>query len=404
MPSGEVNENGALKICLYTSTALPKRGGQETVVDELTRALGALGHETIVLAPKPRRPLKADDRSLPYPVFRHPRFYSTRKLVGWYRGFLSRLYRRQRFDLLHCHGLYPPGYIAALCKARVPVPVVVTNHEGGLGANNVRAAKPLLRRRYIEALERADAWIAVSESSAAEYLSLGAASRPIVRIANGVDGRDWSAAAPRPAELEPAIRPQKYLLFLGRLRRRKGVDCLLDAFAEAFSGAGPELVIAGAGDELRALRARAHSLGLSRKCHFIGWVEGALKAYLLQNALFTVIPPRQEEAFGLVALESYAAGRPVLATSVDGLRELITPGETGMLCPPDSPPALARALREMLADTGRLERMASAASRRAGEYQWSSIARRHVALYASLLAGQNGEARGAVRAGQAGAG
>lgn len=375
-----------MKICFYTSTALPKRGGQETVVDELARALMALGHEVIVLAPKPRRPLKADDRGSPYPVHRHPRFYSTRRLVHWYRAFLRGLYRREGFDLLHCHGIYPPGYIAALCRDAIPVPVVLTNHEGGLGDGNVRVAKAEIRRRYVEALQCAAAWIAVSESSAAEYRRMAAAARPLAQIPNGIDQKLWSVPAPRPAALDAAIRPGDYLLFMGRLRQRKGVDCLLGAFVAAFPRSGPQLVIAGAGDELPALQAQAKQLGLDGRCHFVGWIEGAVKAYLLQNALFTVVPPRREEAFGLVVLESYAAGRPVLATAVAGLRELIAPGETGMLCEPDSIADLARALRAMARDAARLERMGEAARRRAAEYAWSSIARRHLELYQSLLA------------------
>ena len=96
---GEERKRAPLKICFYTSTALPKRGGQETVVHELAKAVAELGHQVIVLAPQPRRPLRPDDRLLPYPVFRHPRFFSTRRLVGWYSAFLKRLYLRQRFDL-----------------------------------------------------------------------------------------------------------------------------------------------------------------------------------------------------------------------------------------------------------------------------------------------------------------
>src|ERR1700736_3083863 len=98
-----------MRICLYTETALPKMGGQELVVDALARTFQNLGHEVVVLAPYPRRPLRAHDTSFPYRVVRHPRFYSTRHLVSWYRWWLLRLHRAQAFDVLHCHGLYPPG-------------------------------------------------------------------------------------------------------------------------------------------------------------------------------------------------------------------------------------------------------------------------------------------------------
>src|SRR5207253_10824191 len=105
-----------MRICLYTDTALPKMGGQEMVVDALAREYLALGHEPIVLAPRPRRPLHPQDGDLAYPVVRHPRFFSTRLFVSWYRWFLQRLYRRRPFDVLHCHVIYPPSYLAALSR------------------------------------------------------------------------------------------------------------------------------------------------------------------------------------------------------------------------------------------------------------------------------------------------
>src|SRR2546423_4153299 len=95
-----------MRICFYTETALPKLGGQEMVVDSLARQFTAMGHEVLVLAPHPRRPLRADDSGLPYRVMRHPRFYSTQRFVSQYRWFLLRACRDFRPDVLHCHSLY----------------------------------------------------------------------------------------------------------------------------------------------------------------------------------------------------------------------------------------------------------------------------------------------------------
>ena len=376
-----------LNICLYTSTALPKRGGQETVVDELARALLALGHQVSVLAPRPRRPLKVADEDFPYAVARHPRFYSTRRFVDLYRAFLLWQYRRQKFELLHCHGIYPPAYLAALCRRALPVPVVVTNHEGGLGEQNVRVAKPLLRRRYQQSLAAADAWVAVSQSIEQAYQRLCPAVLPIVRIPNGIEVKRWREPRPRPPSLDASIRPGNYILFLGRLHRRKGADLLLSAFAQMGLDKTCSLVVAGAGDEAVALKVQADGLGLADQCRFVGWVEGDTKAYLLQNALLTVIPSRLEEAFGLVALESYAAGRPVLASSVAGLRELVVEGETGTLFQPDNVAALVEGLKFMLRDARRLEQLGEQARHRVEEYDWRYIAQRHVDLYGSLLSG-----------------
>lgn len=103
-----------MRICLYTETALPKIGGQEMVVDALARQFQTLGHHVVLFTQPPRRPLQTNDETLPYPVVRHPRFLSTRRLVGWYRLWLERLHRRERFDVLHCHSTHPCGYLAVL--------------------------------------------------------------------------------------------------------------------------------------------------------------------------------------------------------------------------------------------------------------------------------------------------
>ncbi len=370
---------------------MPKRGGQEVVVDALGRAMSAMGHQVVVLAPRPRRPLKALDKALPYAVVRHPRFYSTHKFVSWYRGSLLRLYRREGFDLLHCHGIYPPGYIAALCRAAMPVPVVVTNHEGGLGKENVRLAKRQIRGRYLEALAQADVLVALSESMEAEYRRLCPAVRSIVRIPNGVDIERWSGLHKRPVGLDDRVQAGNYILYLGRLRVRKGVDCLLAAFAKASTERSCQLVIAGEGDDGPALLTQAKELGLADRCCFVGWVDGATKAYLLQNALFSVIPSRLDEAFGLVALESYAAGRAVAGSAVSGLKELVVDGQTGVLFEPDSVSALTEALATMLDDSAGVQRMGEQARRWVDKFHWNRVARRHLELYQALLNGQRAD-------------
>jgi glycosyltransferase involved in cell wall biosynthesis len=152
-----------MRICLYTDTALPKVGGQELVVDSLARQFQNLGQEVVVLAPHPRGPLQANDRSLPYPVVRHPRFISSRYLVGWYRRWLLQLHRERPFDVLHCHGLYPPGYLGALCRGTLGVPTVITSHGGDMNEGASRLAKSAVQSRQVQAMISADALVAISQ-------------------------------------------------------------------------------------------------------------------------------------------------------------------------------------------------------------------------------------------------
>ncbi len=150
-----------MRICLYSGSALPKLGGQEAVVDALARQFVALGHEPFVLAPMPKGPIRIDDASLPYPVLRHPRFFSTRRLVSWYRLWLLKFHQRYHFDVVHCHDVYPTGYLAALLRPRMKIPIIITSHGGDVREGNVRIVKPGMRSRFEAAVAGADALVSI---------------------------------------------------------------------------------------------------------------------------------------------------------------------------------------------------------------------------------------------------
>ena len=380
-----------MRICLYTNTALPKLGGQEMVVDALARQFHALGHDVVVLAPQPRRPLRANDASLPYEVIRHPRFYSTHYLVDWYRWWLLRLYRSHRFEVLHCHGVYPSGYLAALSRPYLPVPVVITSHGGDVFTGNRHLARPVLRQRHVQSLESADALVAISRFLENDYRLLCPQARRVMTIPNGVHLEPFATRAARPEGLIPAIQAGKYMLFLGRLKRRKGVDVLLQALPLLSSQDDVQLVVAGQGEEQPALEAQSLRLGLTNRVHFVGRVSGSAKIYLLQNALCMVVPSCLAEAFGLVVLESYAAGVPVIATQMPGLEELVQPGQTGFSVPAESPVDLAQSLREALGDRSRTRLMGEQARQTCQDFDWQVIARRHLNLYQELHAVRGGK-------------
>ena len=171
------------------------------------------------------------------------------------------------------------------------------------------------------------------------------------------------------------------MLFLGRLHRRKGTDLLIDAWARLATTGNDMLVIAGAGDQQASLAAQARELGLEDRVCFVGPVQGATKTWLLQNAVGVCLPSRQWEASPLVALESYAAGKPLIGTCISGLEDLIRPGQTGWLAPPDSTDGLATALAELLADRARSRQIGLNARKLIAAHSWRTIAARHLQLY-----------------------
>ncbi len=378
-----------MRICLYTETALPQVGGQEVVVDTLARIYQRLGHVPIVLAPMPHSGYDARDEQLPYLVVRHPRFISSRYFVSWYRRFLLRLWQRRPCDILHCHGLFPPGYLGALTRERIEAPVVLTSHGGDLHENNIRLCKRGVEAKIIQGLQAADALIAISRYTRQGYRRLWPTADKIVEIPNGVDVQEFTTPVPRPANWDASLVPGRYILFLGRLHNRKGVDLLLRALATVPDNGKAQLVIAGDGPERSALEAMAGRLGIARRVRFLGGVAGAYKNFLLQNALCGVIPSRTWEAFGLVVLEMFATGTPVIATRLAGLKDLIDEGRTGWLVPPESPEAIGKALLEALTNPAATMQRGAAARRVAAQFDWNAIAVRHLELYADLAARHN---------------
>ena len=374
-----------MRICLYTATALPKLGGQEAVVDSLARHFQKLGHDPVVLAPQPRRPLRAHDSEFPYPVVRHPRFVSTRDFVSWYRVFLKRLHARRHFDIIHCHDVYPTGYLAGLCKPKLHIPLVITSHGGDVRENNPRLERGPIPQRLRAALHAADVLVSIAPFTERNFKRLYPDAPHIVTIPNGIDLAPYQSHAPRPAALDPSIQPGNFFLYLGRLAHRKGVDVLLKAFSQI--GNTPKLVIAGTGDDELTLKDTSAALGLTDRVHFVGRVEGADKIFLLQNAIATIMPSRVWEAFPLVVLETFAAGRPLIGTRVPGIADLIEESKTGRLFTDENPDELAQILRDALADREKLHQMGTAARDVANRYSWESVAQKHIDLYQQLIRG-----------------
>ncbi len=145
------------------------------------------------------------------------------------------------------------------------------------------------------------------------------------------------------------------VLALGRLHRNKGFDVLIRAMATV-----PEatLSIAGDGPERAALEGLAQEEGVAARVKFLGWRQDT--GVLLAGCDVLVCSSRHEP-LGNVVIEAFSAGRPVVAAAVAGPVELIDPGRTGLLVPPEDAGRLAEAIRTVLDDGGMAARLAAAA-------------------------------------------
>jgi glycosyltransferase involved in cell wall biosynthesis len=169
---------------------------------------------------------------------------------------------------------------------------------------------------------------------------------------------------------------EPFLLFVGDVRRGKGVDVLLKAYAE-LQGA-PPLVLIGreCPDGPASLPANV--------LRFKDWPHDAVMGAWARS-LVGLVPSIVPDACPTVAIEAMASGRPVVGARVGGLPDLVADGETGLLVPPDDVPALRGAIQRLLDDADLRERMGRAGLRRAPLFQATSVVSRIEAIYEDVL-------------------
>lgn len=171
------------------------------------------------------------------------------------------------------------------------------------------------------------------------------------------------AVAPVPSPTEEEERG--YWLFVGRLRIRKGVEVLLDAL-RGLPEDGPPLWVAGDGEHRARLEALVGKWGLGERVRFLGRCDAATVRALLLGCRALVVPSTYE-GMPLVVLEAMEAARPVVASAVSGIPEVVRDGVTGWLVPPEDPGALALALAEAAIDPEEARRRGLAGLRRLEE-------------------------------------
>jgi glycosyltransferase involved in cell wall biosynthesis len=174
---------------------------------------------------------------------------------------------------------------------------------------------------------------------------------------------------------------------MGRFVPKKGFEVLLRAFAEVRRGGmkNVDLLMAGDGPEGERLRRLAGELGLAGRVRFIGYLDEAQKARALAGARLFVCPSLREP-LGMVNLEAMAAARPVIATDVDGIPDLIEPGRNGLLFPRGDAPLLAAHILTLLRNPELACSMGEAGRAKAADYTWEKIADRYLQIYRQLIA------------------
>ena len=225
----------------------------------------------------------------------------------------------------------------------------------------------LAERPIAWAYRRAD-FEAISESTRDDLVARGVPRNRIRVIHPGVD-----AGVFRPDGSVPRSDPPSFL-YVGRLKRYKGVDLAVRALALARQRR-PELSldVAGTGDDHRRLEALARELGQGSAVRFHGFVTEPHKLALLRSTWANLFPS-PKEGWGITVVEAAACGTPSLASDSPGLRDSVRAGETGYLVPHGDPVALAARMLELAADPALVARLGQAGRRFAESLSWDRAA------------------------------
>ena len=313
-------------------------------------------------------------------------------LIGTLRSVaaIAELYRGEQPDIVH-HIALKPVLIGALARmlafrgSRRPAQVASIM---GLGSGfsergaSARLRRPLLRiaLRFAAGVARGRVIVQNPEDRAA-LAGLGVRSQQLVLIrGSGVDTRHF---VPLP---EPPDKPV-VVAFVSRMLRGKGV---LDAVAAIRSlrarGLAVQLLLAGPTDPDNPGSLTPEELDALAKEPGIAWLgQVADVREVWRQAAIAVLPSTYGEGLPKTLLEAAACARPIVATDVPGCREVVRPGDTGLLVPPHDIPALAEAIATLAADPAR-RRMFGMAGRALVEREFSDeiVARRTLALYRDL--------------------
>lgn len=204
---------------------------------------------------------------------------------------------------------------------------------------------------------------AISRSTADDLLARGLHPREVRVIHPGVD-LSFFTPAPASRAVEPTF------LYLGRLKRYKGVELIIQAVSRLREeGADVRLVIGGRGDREKALRALSARLQVADRVEFAGFVSEQQKVDLFRSSWANVFAS-PKEGWGITNLEAAACGTPTIASDSPGLRESVIHGATGLLVPHGDVAALAAAMRELAGSRHRMETLGAGARAFAAGFGW----------------------------------
>jgi glycosyltransferase involved in cell wall biosynthesis len=381
------------RIVLVLPTYLPESfGGAEQQSRKLALALGRLGMQVTVLAPRllsQTASAEVDDtitlrrfrvRRAPNLGGRHLGSFLawTFKLTCWL------LWNRSRYEVIHIiHGRLHavPAVVAGRLLGKPTLIKLGRGGEDHFDLDLVRR-KRWVGRWYARLLIRnTTAYIANSQEIAADLRRWGVADAQIHRIPNGVD-------VPPPAPPGTQTRVLRFV-YLGRLDPEKSLDLMLRGFARAKAAGRASLTLVGDGEDRATLERLAGELGLRETVTFSGVVRDVSQAL---RAADVFVSTSVSEGMSNALLEAMSFGLPPLVSRVSGVRDMVDDDRSGLLFEPNDVDAFARRLEDVLALTQSRRQAIGRQARETIEQRFGidRVAARHVEVYRKLVAGAQG--------------
>ena len=278
----------------------------------------------------------------------------------------------RKYDVVHTHNTAPQMF-AALCRIFSRTKLVTTEHGGSNRRRSIRGFI-LIDKWMYNRYDRVICIAAKTEKNLCEYL--GKCKTKILTINNGVDIAKYSGATPSD-ELERLVPESRKLIMVAGFRWEKDQDTLIRALSllpDKF-----HLFLVGDGVRRPELEALTKELALDDRVHFLGLRTDVAE---LLHAADYVVMSSHFEGLSLSSVEGMAVGRPMLASDVDGLREVV--GGAGILFPHSDSKALAARILDLDTNVEKYRTIASTCGHRAAQFDISAMAEKYSQLYSSL--------------------
>lgn len=294
----------------------------------------------------------------------------------------------RKCDLLHLHSVFLwPTWIAARMARKAKKPYIISPR--GMLVKDLMKRKSFIAKTawtyFIEKtnIENAAAIHVTSETEADELRKFPFRLRRVVNIPNGVDIPEEGLKDNISPAVKELIGKKPYLLFIGRINWKKGLDRLIPALNHV---PDVHLVIAGNDEEnhLPTMETLAKTHGVRNRITFTGPVYGNEKVFLLKHASVFVLPSYSEN-FGNTVLEAMAAGCPVVVTPEVGVADIIKEHGAGMVNE-GSPDILGNQLRNLLSDPEHLKEMGRRGMKAVVEgFTWDIVEKQMEKAYEEIL-------------------